>query len=70
LPVSAGNVRTDDVVDVYRNSALFAGLRRPSEFHGRCGACRFHSMCGGSRARAWAATGDLFAEDPLCPYQP
>jgi radical SAM protein with 4Fe4S-binding SPASM domain len=70
LPVSAGNVRTHDIIDVYRHSEMFEGLRRPTDFHGRCGACRFHAMCGGSRARAWAATGDLFAEDPLCVYQP
>ena len=30
--------------------------------------CR--SVCGGSRARAYAATGDFMAEDPLCAYQP
>jgi radical SAM protein with 4Fe4S-binding SPASM domain len=70
LPVAAGNVRRDDVVDVYRHSPMFEGLRRPSEFHGKCGVCRFHSMCGGSRARAWAATGDVFGEDPLCLYVP
>ncbi len=70
VPVAAGNVRTDDIVEVYRNSPMFTTLRRPSEFHGRCGVCRFHSVCGGSRARAWTATGDLFAEDPLCPYVP
>jgi radical SAM protein with 4Fe4S-binding SPASM domain len=70
LPVAAGNVRKHDVVDVYRHSPMFEGLRRPSDFQGRCGVCRYHSICGGSRARAWAATGDVFAEDPLCPYVP
>jgi MoaA/NifB/PqqE/SkfB family radical SAM enzyme len=70
LPIAAGNVRRDDVVDVYRTSPLFDGLRHPSQFHGRCGVCRFHSMCGGSRARAWAATGDALGEDPLCAYVP
>lgn len=70
LPLSAGNVRTDDVVSIYRDSPLFAGLRRPDRFTGRCGRCEFHSYCGGSRARAYAASGDPFGEDPLCAYEP
>ncbi len=70
LPLSAGNVRSDDVVSMYRDSPLFRRLRRPELFTGRCGRCEFHSHCGGSRARAYAATGDPFEEDPLCPYEP
>jgi radical SAM protein with 4Fe4S-binding SPASM domain len=70
LPLSAGNVRTDDVVSIYRDSRLFRTLRRPDLFAGRCGRCEFHSHCGGSRARAYAASGDPFGEDPLCPYEP
>ena len=31
LPVTAGNVRTDDVVDVYRHSQLFTDLRTPDK---------------------------------------
>jgi hypothetical protein len=27
-------------------------------------------MCGGCRARAYGATGDVMAEDPLCTHQP
>lgn len=70
LPLSAGNVRTADVVSIYRDSPLFHRLRRPDLFTGRCGRCEFHSVCGGSRARAYSASGDPFAEDPLCPYEP
>ncbi|MHC4295007.1 MAG: SPASM domain-containing protein, partial [Planctomycetota bacterium] len=34
---------------------------------GRCATCRFLDMCGGNlRARAEAATGDLWACDPAC----
>ena len=32
----------------------------------QCGVCTFADMCGGSRARAWAATGDVLSEDPAC----
>jgi radical SAM protein with 4Fe4S-binding SPASM domain len=70
LPFSAGNVRSDDVVAIYRDSPLFRRLRQPDLFTGRCGRCEFHSYCGGSRARAYAASGDPFGEDPLCPYEP
>jgi AdoMet-dependent heme synthase len=67
LPISAGNVRRDDVVTAYRTSPLFRGLRRPDGFGGRCGTCRYRDVCGGSRSRAFAATGDPCGEDPLCP---
>jgi radical SAM protein with 4Fe4S-binding SPASM domain len=33
----------------------------------RCSKCPFKEYCqGGSRMRAWAATGDLFGDDPYC----
>ncbi|MBK6695035.1 MAG: radical SAM protein [Myxococcales bacterium] len=70
LPLSAGNVRAADPVEMYRDAPLFTSLRHAGDFGGRCGICSFHSVCGGSRARAFAATGDPLAEDPLCSYQP
>jgi radical SAM protein len=68
LPIAAGNVRAQDPVDIYRDAPLFRSLRRATEFGGRCGTCEYHAVCGGSRARAWSATGDPLAEDPLCTY--
>jgi radical SAM protein len=70
LPLVAGNVRRVDPLAVYRDATLFRALRVPSMFEGRCGTCEFREVCGGSRARAWAATGDLLGEDPLCAYNP
>ncbi|WP_267643788.1 TIGR04053 family radical SAM/SPASM domain-containing protein [Haloarchaeobius amylolyticus] len=70
LPQSAGNVREDDLVDVYRNADLFRRLRDPDELGGKCGACPFRGVCGGSRSRAAAVTGDPLAADPLCSYVP
>jgi MoaA/NifB/PqqE/SkfB family radical SAM enzyme len=32
--------------------------------------CEFKEICGGSRARAYALTGDVTAEEPCCVYQP
>lgn len=68
LPTVAGNVRTDSVADVYRNGPLFKALRDANQLQGKCGNCRYKVVCGGSRARAFAATGDYMAEDPLCIY--
>jgi radical SAM protein with 4Fe4S-binding SPASM domain len=70
LPLPAGNVRTDHLVRVYRQHPLFRSLRRPDRLGGRCGACEFRAVCGGSRARAYAATGDPLAEDPGCDHVP
>lgn len=70
LPVSAGNVRTDDLVDVYRNAELFRRLRDRSLLKGKCGYCEFRDVCGGSRARAWAVTGDYLSSEPYCSYMP
>lgn len=70
LPLTAGNVRTDELLDVYRNSPLFRELRNPGLLKGKCGQCEFKAICGGSRARAYAMTGDYLGAEPLCVYQP
>ena len=70
LPLSAGNVRQQDPLTIYRESPLFVRLRETAGFGGRCGACDMKDLCGGSRGRAFAATGDPLAEDPLCLYEP
>lgn len=70
LPIEVGNVRDDGLVELYRHSPLMRALRDPSGFSGRCGRCEYRMWCGGSRARAYAISGDALAEDPLCLYQP
>jgi radical SAM protein len=70
LPLSVGNVRTADPLTLYREAPLFRTLRDPDGFRGRCGVCEFRRVCGGSRARAWAATGRVTDEDPLCDWRP
>jgi len=70
LPLAVGNVRSDDLVEVYRTDPLFRALRDPELLGGRCGRCDYRDRCGGSRARAYAATGDPLAEDPGCAYVP
>jgi radical SAM protein len=70
FPLAAGDARRADPVALYRDSDLFRTLRRPELLNGRCGRCEYAESCGGSRARAFAATGDPMAEDPLCLYEP
>jgi radical SAM protein with 4Fe4S-binding SPASM domain len=70
LPLAAGNVRTDNLVETYRDAPLFRSLHSPASFKGKCGRCEYKTLCGGSRARAFAATGDPLASDPFCPYEP
>jgi radical SAM protein len=70
LPLTAGNVRTDHVAEVYRKAALFQSLHDPAQFEGRCGICEYRVLCGGSRARAFEATGSPLGTDPFCTYEP
>jgi len=70
LPVSAGNVRKQSLTELYRHSPLFVSLRDSANLKGKCGVCEFREVCGGSRARAHALTGDVFAEEPCCIWQP
>lgn len=70
LPTVVGNVKDTSLVSLYRDSELMRALRDPNQFKGRCGVCEYHDWCGGSRARAYAWTGDPLESDPLCPYQP
>jgi len=69
LPLTAGNVRSSRLSEVYRNGPLFRSLHDPSQFKGKCGRCEYRAICGGSRARAFAYTGDPLESDPFCPYE-
>jgi radical SAM protein with 4Fe4S-binding SPASM domain len=70
LLASAGNLCYHPLSQIYRNSDLLAALRDPANLKGKCGRCEYHHICSGSRARAWATSGDLFGDDPLCAYEP
>ena len=67
LPLKLGNVRETPLADIYRDHPDLKAIRAAT-FSGRCGVCQFADMCGGSRARAWAATGDVLSEDPACAF--
>jgi radical SAM protein len=70
LPLECGRFPADSVVDVYQHHPTFLALRNPDRFGGKCGVCEYRYVCGGSRARAFALTGDALAEEPDCAYMP
>jgi AdoMet-dependent heme synthase len=70
LPFSAGSIREQSLESIYRESPLFRNLRNTSQLEGKCGACEFKQICGGSRSRAYALSGNPFAEEPCCAYVP
>lgn len=69
LPLPLGDIRRRPLADIYRRDRLLASIRA-ARFAGRCGTCWYADLCGGSRARAYAATGDPLGDDPACPYRP
>jgi radical SAM protein with 4Fe4S-binding SPASM domain len=70
LPIPAGNVLTDDIAQVYRESPIFRSLRDRTQLKGKCGVCEYVKVCGGSRARAYAMTGDFLEAEPFCAHVP
>ncbi len=67
LPLSLGNIRERDLMSIYREHPLLKDIR-DARFTGRCGSCAYRAVCGGSRARAFALTGDPLGEDPACAF--
>jgi len=70
MPIDCGRFPRDSVVETYQNHPTFQAMRRPENFHGKCGVCEFNEICGGSRARAYAVTGDPLGSEPDCVYEP
>lgn len=70
LPLVCGRFPDQSVVDVYQNHPTFRSLRDADGFKGKCGICEFRQICGGSRARAYAVTGDALESEPDCVYVP
>ncbi|MCL4503626.1 MAG: heme b synthase [Deltaproteobacteria bacterium] len=70
LELVAGNIRETRFQEIWQHSELFQQLRRVDDYRGKCHSCQYRKVCGGCRARAYAMTGDVLAEDPICPYEP
>ncbi|MFA6291901.1 MAG: 12,18-didecarboxysiroheme deacetylase [Victivallales bacterium] len=65
-----GNVRDKSFGEIWtdpKNSFLMKLKEKKRYVTGRCASCCFLDVCGGNfRARAEAATGDIWAPDPAC----
>ena len=70
LELDCGNVKKKSFANIWEKSEVFRNLRDYSKYGGKCGRCEFIKVCGGCRARAYEATGDYLAEEPLCLYKP
>ncbi len=70
FPVKIGNILQQDFSDIWTNHPvpLLQKLREhPRKLSGKCASCCYLDICnGGSRSRAYAIYGDLWAEDPSC----
>jgi radical SAM protein with 4Fe4S-binding SPASM domain len=67
-----GSVREQKFSRIWTNAenpVLRAFRQKKSLLAGKCGSCDYRDICGGGcRIRAYAHYGDLWADDPLCPY--
>ena len=70
LELNCGDLKKSSFGSIWRDSEVFNQLRDFSAYRGKCGRCEYLRVCGGCRARAYEATGDFLAEEPLCAYQP
>jgi len=70
LDLNCGDVTRGSFSEIWHQSKIFLALRDDKQLRGKCGTCEYKRVCGGCRARAFEATGDYLAEEPLCSYQP
>jgi heme b synthase len=70
LDLDCGNTQKQSFQKIWKDSPIFNNLRDLNNYEGKCGRCEFIKVCGGCRARAYEATGDYLAEEPLCLYEP
>lgn len=68
--VNCGNITKTPFGEVWNHAPVFMKLRDFNQLNGKCGRCEYRALCGGCRARAFEATGDYMAEEPLCAFQP
>lgn len=67
-----GNIRKQKFSEIWEadnNSVLSKFRNKVENLEGKCGECAYKQLCGGGcRIRAYFQHDDLWAEDPLCPY--
>ncbi len=67
VDIAVGNIRTDRLENILRNSTVIQDLRNIREnIKGACRECELSGSCYGCRGMAYQQTGDYLAADPLC----
>ncbi len=69
FPLTVGNILEEEFGTIWKQGTILDALRvHPrKQLGGICRSCKQLDICnGGSRARAYAVSGDLWAEDPSC----
>lgn len=70
LPFDCGSIHDTPFSEIYRTAPMMRALRDPNSYEGKCGVCEYNWICGGSRARAYAMTGNPLGSDPTCVWEP
>jgi radical SAM protein with 4Fe4S-binding SPASM domain len=66
LQTKLGNVRENNLEEIWYDSPILETLRNRELLKGRCGKCKYRVSCAGARCKAYEKTGDMMAEDPTC----
>jgi len=66
LMVKVGNVRKDNLKNLWLTSEPFLKLRNRDNLKGKCGRCPKRNICGGCRGMAYNLRGDYLETDPMC----
>jgi len=64
-----GRLGKEELGRLWLSHPLLLALREKERLWGDCGECGLAEVCRGCRAMAWIERGDLFADDPDCPYR-
>ena len=66
------NTFQNSLIEIYKNSEIFKKVRDITKIKGKCSKCDYLQFCGGGcRFIAYILSGgDIFAEDPMCWYNP
>ncbi len=67
MPIVAGNINKEKLINIYQNSTIFKDLREPKPIDLTCQSCEKYSNCGGGlKCLSYAITGNANAKDPGC----
>ncbi len=67
MPIAVGDLKSEYIGDIYRNSRLLAMLRNPNRVSQGCEECEHSKTCnGGLKCLSYAYYGNPFKADPQC----